>query len=560
MSEEQRSRVTSTEPAEGKPPTGAPPLIRTKIQVPRRRPDLLSRSRLVNFLHAHLDRKLILISAPAGYGKTSLLTDFAHDTDLPVCWYTLDPFDHDLRVFLEYLIGALAHHFPTFGERSRTLLQSLTDLDHNLHPLVATLVQEVYDAIPEYFVLVLDDHHSVEGQEQINEFLDLFVTYMDENCHVILASRTLPALPNLSLLVARGQATGLSIDELRFTPNEIQALAKQNYHLELEPEQASQMAERTGGWITGLLLTAARRWQQTQEDEKQVPSGRINVGLYDYLTRQVMAQQPPPLYDFLLASSVLEELSPEMCAEVLDVDTPDALLEQIMARNLFVVEFEGDDGRLRYHELFREFLQATLRRKYPVRFRELTRRAAEAYAKRGEWERAVSRYLELGDHEPVAQIITQTTTQMYRTGRGYTLAAWIDALPPKVLAEYPHFLVQRAKIHVDRGEHTAALELYDQAEAVFAAGDNKAWLAYALANKGSLLRFQGRCSEAVACCQEALGLVHGVTEREKLAMAIAYKNILAFAKSVSWASEKDSKPCCTPCNSTRIWARSMTWP
>lgn len=524
MSEKQRPRKASPEPAEGKPPTGTPPLIRTKIQVPRRRPDLLSRSRLVNFLHAHLDRKLILISAPAGYGKTSLLTDFAHDTDLPVCWYTLDPIDYDFRIFLEYLIGALARRFPAFGERSRTLLQSLTDLERNLHPLVATLVQEVYDAIPEYFVLVLDDHHAVEGQEQINEFLDLFVTYMDENCHVILASRTLPALPNLSLLVARGQATGLSIDELRFTPNEIQALAKQNYHLELEPEQANHVAERTGGWITGLLLTAARRWQQTQEDEKQIPSGRINVGLYDYLTRQVMAQQPRPLYDFLLASSVLEELGPEICADVLDVQRPGDFLEQIRVRNLFIVEFEGDDDRLRYHDLFREYLQATLRSKNPERFRALTYRAAQAYAKRGEWERAVSRYLELKDHEQVALIITQRATQMYKTGRGYTLAAWIDALPPAILAEHPRFLVQRAKIHVDRGEPAAALELYGRAEAAFAAEDNKAWLAYTLATKGSLLRLQGRCSEAVACCQEALSLVSGVTGREKSAMALAHKN------------------------------------
>ena len=524
MSGIQKSGKTNPAPAAEEPATGAPPLIRTKIQVPRRRPDLLSRPRLVNFLHAHLDRKLILISAPAGYGKTSLLTDFAHDTDLPVCWYTLDPFDYDLRIFLEYFIDALARRFSAFGARSRTLLQGLTDLDHNLHQVVATLVQEVYDAIPEYFVLVLDDHHAVEGQEQINEFLDLFVNYMDENCHVILASRTLPALPNLSLLVARGQASGLSIDELRFTPNEIQALAKQNYHIELEPEQASQMAERTGGWITGLLLTAVRRWQRTQEDEKQIPSGRINIGLYDYLTRQVLAQQPPPLYDFLLASSVLEELDPELCAEVLGVDQPGVLLEQIRVRNLFIIEFEQDDERLRYHDLFREFLQATLRRKNPERFRTLAYRAAEAYARQGDWGRAVSRYLELADYDQVAQIIEQTATHMYSVGRGDTLAAWIDALPPGILADHPQFLVQRAKIHADHGENTAALELYNRAEAAFAAEDNKAWQAYALANKSSLLRFQAHCREAIACCQEALRLVQGVTEREKLAMAIAYRN------------------------------------
>ncbi|MGD2206545.1 MAG: tetratricopeptide repeat protein, partial [Anaerolineae bacterium] len=508
------------------PASDTPPLIRTKIRVPRRQHDLLSRHRLVNFVHSHLDRKLILISAPAGYGKTSLLTDFAQDTDLPVCWYTLDPFDRDLRVFLEYLIAAIARRFPAFGDRSRAFLRNMTDSGQNLYPMVATLVQEIYDAIPEYFVLILDDHHAVEDQEQIDEFLDLFVTYMDENCHVILASRTLPALPNLSLLVARRQAAGLSIDELRFTPQEIQALAKQNYGLELEPEHASNLAERTGGWITGLLLSAAPRWMQVQADEERVPiRGRINVGLYDYLTQQVLDRQSASLRDFLLSSSVLDELSPELCADVLGMADPAALIDQLRTRNLFVIEFEGGGDRLRYHDLFHEFLQSTLRRRDQGRFEKLVRRAAEAYADRGEWERAISRYLQLDDYEQVAEIIAQTATQIYGTGRGYTLAAWIDALPEEMLGDYPRFLVHRAKIYADQGEHAAAMALYDRAEGVFAAAEDRPWQAYTLAARGFLLRFQGSCTEAVTYCQKALDLVTGVTERERIAMALACRNI-----------------------------------
>ncbi len=503
---------------------GSPaPLIITKLRVPRRRSDLLPRHRLVDFIHTHLDRKLILVSAPAGYGKTTLLIEFAHDTELPVCWYTLDPFDRDLRLFLEHLLAAIAQRFPAFGERSRALLQHIADLRRNLYPLVATIVREIYDTIPEYFVLVLDDHHTVEDQEAINEFLDLLVTYADENLHLILASRTLPALPNLSLLIARRQAAGLSIDELRFTPPEIQALALQNYGLRLSAEQAESLAERSEGWITGLLLTVAPLWEK--KGQESAIQGRINVGLYDYLSRQVLDQQPPALREFLLDSSILDELGPELCSQVLEVDNPADLIDQLRIRNLFIIEFEGDDGRVRYHDLFRDFLQNTLRRRDGARFRRLMHRAAQVYAARGEWERAVSRYLALRDYEPVAEIVERTANALYGTGRWDTLAGWIDALPEAIRNAHPRFLMHRGQIHMERGEHAAALALYQQAEQAFVAADDRPRIAHALVMRGSLLRFQGQYAAAVSYCQRALALAGRATERERHTLALAYKNI-----------------------------------
>lgn len=502
--------------------TNGLPLIVTKIRVPRKRPDLLPRRRLVNFLHTHLDRRLILISAPAGYGKTSLLTDFAHDTDLPVCWYTLDPFDRDLRVFLEHFVAAIALRFPGFGQRSRNLLNEVPDLGSNLYPVVATLVQEIYDTIPEYFFLVLDDHHTVEDQEQINEFLDLFVTYVDENCHLVIASRTLPTLPNLSLLVARRLAAGLSIDELRFTPQEVQALASQNYEMELSPEQASQLAERTGGWITGLLLTTAHRWEQALDTV--AVRGRINVDIYDYLSRQVLDRQPPRLRDFLLASSVLDEMGERLCASVLQLDRPAELMDMVRIRNLFVIEFEGDQNRLRYHDLFREFLQDTLRQENEAQYRELTLRAAEIYIQRGEWERAVSRYLALEQYESVVEILHQYSTHLFEAGRWDTLAGWIDALPEARRLSNPRFLLHRGKIHALRGEHDQAMALHDQADEAFRSSGDYAGQAHALAMKGFVLRFQGRYTEAIARSEEALQLIKGATEEELSAMALAHRN------------------------------------
>ncbi len=498
-------------------------LIATKIRIPRRRSDLLPRPRLVNLLHAHLDRKLILVSAPAGYGKTSLLAELAHDTEWPVCWYTLDPFDQDPRVFLEYLIASIAHRFPAFGARTRALLRETTDLGANLHPLVATLVQEIYQTIPEYFVLILDDHHTVESQDQVNEILDLFVTYVDENCHVILASRMLPALPNLSLLVARRQAAGLSIDELRFTPLEIQALAQRSYGLELSLEQSELLAQRTGGWITGLLLGVAPRWQQAQSDVTL--RGRIGLDLYDYLSRQVLDRQPAPLRDFLLATSVLDELDVELCQQVLGIDDPAPLLDQLRARNLFVLDFEGEEDHLRYHDLFREFLQSSLLRQHQERYRDLTHRAARAYAGRGEWEQAVGRYLKLREYETVAEIAQQAGGALFESGRWDTLAGWIDALPEPIREARPQLLMLRGKIYAERAVYGLALALFERAKVAFSLSGDLPRAAFALATSGSLLRLQGRLADALACSRQALALVAGDAPQEQWPRARAYGNI-----------------------------------
>ncbi|MBN1660143.1 MAG: tetratricopeptide repeat protein [Anaerolineae bacterium] len=501
---------------------GGLPLIATKLRIPRRRRDLLPRRRLVDFLLGHLDRKLLLISAPAGWGKTTLLAQLAGESDVPVCWLTLDAFDRDLRTFLEYFIAAIARRFPAFSARSLALLRATADPAANLYPLAATIVQELYDAIPEYFFLVLDDHHAVDDQEPINEFLDLFLSYVDENCHLILASRTLPALPNLSLLVARRQAAGLGIDDLRFTPAEIQALARQNYDLEITPEHARLLAMQTDGWITGLLLTAVQRWEASQEDGPA--RGSVQVNLYDYLSCQVLEQQPPALRDFLLASSVLDDISHDLCVSALGIEAPDTLLDQVRTRNLLVVELEGTQRVMRYHALLREFLRDTLCRDDLARYRALVLRAAEAYATRGEWERAVGRYLELGEMEPVRAIVRSQAHAFYDAGRWDTLAAWIDALRAKAPPVSPRMLIHRAKIHTERGEHALALALLDQVESAARQAGDRAAQAYALAIRGYLLRVQGCYAAAIEQCQAVLALLHPEQPGEEVPAALAYKN------------------------------------
>ncbi len=498
------------------------PIIRTKIQPPRRRSELLLRGRLVNQVHALLDRKLIIVSAPAGYGKTSLLVDFAESSEFPVCWLTLDRFDRDLRLFLEYFVAAIAERFPAFGAESRRFLRQAGDPAASLYAIVAVLVQEVQACIPEYFILVLDDYHALDDQDSIADFLDLFVTYVDENCHLIVSSRNLLALPNMALLIARRQAAGLSIDELRFTSREIQSMVQQNYALELQPTLAEILVQRTGGWITGILLSSVRDWRLGKADTQ--PGGRINQELYDYLLTQIMGKLPPDLGDFLLVSSLLDEISPELCSQVFAIPNTRELYDQMRQRTLFAVEYPGADGLLRYHDLFRDFLRTSLQRQDPQRYREGVLQAASYYAGRQEWGRVLERYFDLGEFQLATDLLEKIAPAYFDGGLWDSLSEWIDALPGEVLAKHSLLLVQRAKIHGERGQHARALELFDQAERSLAEGSS-AEQARILALKASVLRLQDRYVECIAHCQQALLIATGNSAELKYTRAIAHKNI-----------------------------------
>ena len=255
-------------------------VTRTKVITPGRRSDLLSRPRLLNLLQRLIDYKLIVISAPAGYGKTSLLVDFSHEADLPVCWYALDQLDQNPQRFVAHFIAALQEKFPGLSGLSQAA-QSTGDFD--LDRAVATISNEVYENVREHFIVVLDDYHLVEDSAHINYLVNQLIVHLDENAHLIISSRTLPALPDMSLLVGRNQVGGLDFETLAFRSGEIQSLMEQNYDLVMADGDARQIMEETEGWITGLLLSAQTMWQGMIE---QLQHARVSgVDLYDYLLR-----------------------------------------------------------------------------------------------------------------------------------------------------------------------------------------------------------------------------------------------------------------------------------
>ncbi|MBI3942753.1 MAG: tetratricopeptide repeat protein [Chloroflexi bacterium] len=478
-------------------------VIATKILLPRRHSEWIRRSRLLDFLDEHIDSKLTIIVAPAGYGKTSLLVEFAHHADIPVCWYSLDAFDRDPRVFLEHLIASVQHHFTSFGHRSLAALRNTANLQNNLYQVVAAIANELYE-LPDYYTLVLDDYHVVDESVQINEVVGLLLRYLGENGHLIVSSRVLPGIPNQALMASRGDLTGLSVDELAFTPEEIQILSKQIYQVELDEARAGTLGNTSRGWVTALHLLA----QSDREGLRQgVIHGRSADTIYGYLAEQVLNHQPTQIQQFLLDSSVLDRLSPELCDALLDRNDSSSILSALEQQSLFITRLGSDEIWYTYHPLFGDFLRNRLKDLQATRFEALTLGAAHLYAARGEWEGAVKRYLRLGRWEEAALTIERIEHLLFEAGRIATLDTWIESLPASIMGHHPRLISLQGKLLVEHGLLDVAWSRYLEALAQFGPSGNQIDLITTRLRMAMLLRFQGYYLEALKFSQETLALL-----------------------------------------------------
>ncbi len=497
---------------------GDNPIPRTRITIPRRRADLITRQRLLDSLNELLDYKLILVTAPAGYGKTSLLVDFAAQASLPVCWYTVNSLDYEPQRFIFNLVSALAVKFPAFGQRTISALKSTKgslDLDY----IANVLINDLYDHAPEHFVLVLDDYYLVNDSAQIRTFITRFVQDVDENCHLVLTSRLLLALPVISVLAARAQVGGLSFEELAFQQDEICRLYEQNHSLALSDREASEIFEKTEGWITGIVLKA----QVNREKDKGRPA-QVRVpgaGLDDFFL-QLVTQQPADIYDFLLRSSLLEEFNAERCSQVIGqalslegMDWQD-LIDRLQRTNLFVLNVGEDGAWLRYHHLFLDFLQRQIQHERPSEARAIEHSLAQHYLNQGEWDNAFAIFRKLDLAEDLAELIELAGPEMLGNGRLSTISAWLDTLPVELLSSRPVIVSLQGAIASTTGDMKLALTLYDQAVNAMCLPADRAAMARALVWRAGTYRMMGNLAASINDARESIRLVENDLAMRKI--------------------------------------------
>jgi LuxR family maltose regulon positive regulatory protein len=417
-------------------------ILATKLYIPPLPSNLVPRPRLIEKLNQGLKDKLILISAPAGFGKTTLLSECVNKCGIPVAWLSLDVSDNHLARFLTYLIAAIQTIEPNLGESASTNLQSPQP---PIDAVLTSLINEIAANARDDLVLVIDDYHNIESQE-IDQAVTYFLEHMPLRMHLVISGRTDPSLP-LPRLRSRGQMTEIRVDDLRFTPEEVVSFLEQGMGLDISSTNVAALETRTEGWIAGLQMAAlSMQGLERPEDITQFVhkfSGSHRF-IMDYLTDEVLQQRPEGTRDFLLQTSILKRLSAPLCQAVTGMENSQAILETLEGVNLFLIPLDDERLWYRYHHLFDDLLQKRLKLLQPEIVPTLNHRAADWYRKNGWTTEALDHLLAAGDFPGAAELVEQNAKALLERSELTTLMNWVGALPETNVRDRPWLCVYHA--------------------------------------------------------------------------------------------------------------------
>jgi LuxR family maltose regulon positive regulatory protein len=446
-------------------------LLRTKLSVPPLRASLVSRPHLTERLDQglQLGHKLTLISAPAGFGKTTLVCewvnnlrpDMAEESQVAnrIAWLSLDEDDNDQVRFLAYFITALMQVEgieTTFGDAALSMLSA--PQPPPTKAILSSLINEVSD-IPGRIVLVLDDYHSIESAS-VDDALTFLLENQPPQMHLIIATRNDPNL-NISRLRGRDQLTELRAADLRFSASEAAEFLNQVMGLDLSANDISTLETRTEGWIAGLQL-AAISIQGHKDSTSLIKSftGSHRFVL-DYLIEEVLSQQTESVQTFLLQTSILDQLTGSLCDALTDQDDSQRTLEMLESANLFVIPLDGQRRWYRYHHLFADLLLQHLKQIHPGQMQDLHQKASDWYEQNGFVDEAIEHALRGDDFKKAAQLIEE---QVDAVSEHTKILRWLDELPVEVISSKPQLCIFRARHLFSNGQLEKAEQALQVAE------------------------------------------------------------------------------------------------
>jgi len=410
----------------------ASPLLRTKLFIPRLPTSLVARSRLSERLGSGAASRLTVVSAPAGFGKTTAVAAWLQlPNPHPVAWLSLDESDRQPSAFWTYVVTALQGVVPGLGDGILEVLQSARP---PVQSVLATMLNELGDLSDELF-LVLDDYHLVDGPA-IGEGMAFLIEHLPPQVHVVLVTRSDPGLP-LSRLRVRGELLEIRAADLRFTPEEVSRYFTESGRLKLSESDMGVLATRTEGWVAALQLAALS--MQGRPDVSTFIQGFAgdNTYIVDYLVEEVLGRESEEVRSFLLQTSVLDRLTGDLCDAVTGHGGGKTMLDAVSRANLFLVALDDNRTWYRYHHLFADVLVAHLREEGPDQIVELHSRASRWFEDAGEALPAVRHALAAGDVDRAANLVELALPGLRRDRKEATIRGWLDLIPDAVVRARP---------------------------------------------------------------------------------------------------------------------------
>ena len=427
--------------------TASHPILRTRLYRPPVPPDLVPRSQILEGLTNLDKRSLTLVSAPAGYGKSTLASSWLETCACPCAWLSLDEDDNDLRVFLSYFLAAIQSMFPDVGKATQTLLN--TPILAPLSVLIEALLNDL-DQIDDDFILVLDDYHHIH-ETAVHDLLTELLSHPLQGLHLALLTRRDPPLP-LVALRSRGQMNEISFSQLRFSPAETAAFLQNALELSVDEATATLLDEKIEGWATGLRLLVHSLSNHQDLDRLLADLQGGFSSIMDYLVSEVLSRQPPEVADCLLTTAILDRFCLPLLEAVFRPGVKpgkgrvdgEEFIAWLQTNNLFLISLDAEGRWFRYHNLFQQLLQNQLKNRFgSEEIAALHSRASEWFDENDLMSEAIQHALAGGGDIRAAQLVEQNRQVMLNSDRWYVFEKWLSMFPDSVIQQRPELLMAR---------------------------------------------------------------------------------------------------------------------